>query len=240
MRHKVYILFHGSLNDFLPADKTDTAIVYSYDEAPAVKDAIEALGVPHPEVHTILVNNDAQGLNYKLQNEDKIQVYPVAEGEFRLDVREVRFVLDVHLGKLAKALRMLGFDSLYENDYTDKRIAEVAHSEHRIVLTRDVGLLKHKIIEHGYWLRSQHPEEQLAEVINYFQLKDRFNPLTRCLVCNASLMPVEKSEVYDLLPPKTKLYFHEFYQCVTCKRVYWKGSHFERMQAFINKLSSGY
>lgn len=156
MRHNVYIRFYGSLNDFLPSGRSGSYIPYAYNQATAVKDAIEALGVPHPEVHTILVNNTPAGFDYKVHGEDKIDVYPVAEGELEYQPDEARFVLDVHLGKLAKALRMLGFDVLYENSYTDQKIADLAQSESRIVLTRDVGLLKHKIITRDYWLRSQH------------------------------------------------------------------------------------
>lgn len=238
MRNKVQFRFYGNLNDFLSSDSSESYIDYTYDEAPSVKDAIEALGVPHPEVHTILVNNTPADFGYMLRSGDKFDVYPVADGAFGFQPNELRFVLDVHLGKLAKALRMLGFDTLYENSYTDKLMADLALSEKRIVLTRDVGLLKHKVITYGYWLRSQHLEEQLAEVINYFYLKDHFRPLTRCLVCNTTIVQVEKASVYEQLPPKTKLYYHEFYQCPLCKRVYWKGSHYERMEAFINHLSN--
>lgn len=241
MIHKVQFHFYGSLTDFLSTGRSGHVLCYTFTEAPSVKDAIEAHGVPHPEVEKILVNGTCVTFHYQLQPNDKIEVYPAVKGLKACCTTgccNVKFVLDVHLGKLAKALRMLGFDTSYHNSYTDKYIATLAEAENRIVLTRDVGLLKHKIIERGYWLRSQHPEEQLLEVIKYFGLKEYFRPLTRCLVCNSGLQQVDKNSVYNLLPPKTKLYFHEFYRCPDCLRIYWKGSHYEHMEGFINKLSA--
>ena len=131
---------------------------------------------------------------------------------------------------------MLGFDTLYEPAFNDKIIAEIAQNETRIVLTRDVGLLKQKQIKWGYWLRSQLLEPQLSEVVSHFRLTGRFQPFTRCLECNGLLKPVKKELVLEKLPPKTKLYFNEFYQCHNCERVYWKGSHYERMQQFIKQF----
>lgn len=239
MADTVYFQFYGSLNDFFPAGRKGAVIPYTFTRGQTVKDAIEALGVPHPEVYVVLKNQTAVPFNYRLSKDDILEVFPKsnlvhpgANGHHT----PIRFVLDVHVGKLAKALRMLGFDSLYENDYTDKMIASLAHAEDRSVLTRDIGLLKQKIISNGYWLRSQNLEEQLKEVIDHFQLQGEFKPLSRCLVCNSTLIEVDKASVLEILEPKTKAYFHEFYQCKQCKRVYWKGSHYERMMTFIRRF----
>lgn len=233
--------FYGSLQVFLSSGKADMEIAYPFSAAPAVKDAIEALGIPHPEVHKILANGSPVCFDYKIHNGDYIEVHP-CENSFDSICQDggetKRFVLDVHLGKLAKGLRMLGLDTLYENNYTDQEIAAIAAEQNRIVLTRDIGLLKHRKIAQGYWLRSQHLEEQLREIINHFQLKVDFTPLSRCLICNTMLNQVKKENVSELLPPKTKLYFHEFFQCPDCRRVYWKGSHYERMERFIKHLVS--
>ncbi|MCC9137818.1 Mut7-C ubiquitin/RNAse domain-containing protein [Pontibacter silvestris] len=236
--------FYGSLNDFLPRSKKHSQISYDFKNTPAVKDAIEAIGIPHPEIDVVLANDVPVDFTYPLQPNDLIKVYPATPEckcpssyslQANLPVTN-NFVLDVHLGKLAKALRMLGFNTLYQNDYTDKTIATIAEQENRIVLTRDVGLLKHKAIKHGYWLRSQHLEEQLAEVISYFKLKKKSQPFTRCLECNNNISVVAKEAVLDKLPPKTKQYFNEFYQCPTCSRVYWKGSHYDRMLQFVKRI----
>jgi uncharacterized protein with PIN domain len=203
-----------------------------------VKDLIEAMGVPHAEVREVLVNGEQVLLNHRLQPEDRVEVYPYdgTEEELLQGIAARRFVLDVHLGTLARSLRMLGFDTVYENDLHDKQLVELAKAEQRIVLTRDVNLLKQKAIPAGYWLRSQHTEEQLAEVLKRFQLLEQVNPFSRCLDCNGKIEAVDKATVLDQLPPKTQLYFHEFYQCSACHRVYWKGSHYTRMQELMERI----
>lgn len=233
--------FFGSLNDFPALSGNDYKIIYKFAGTPAVKDAVEAIGVPHPEIDVIIVNELPVDFAHLVHSDDNVEVYPADAGKewpagFSLQAKHPapdRFVLDVHLGKLARVLRMLGFDTCYENDYADKAIAHIAETEKRIVLTRDVGLLKHRNVRWGYWLRSQHLEEQLAEVLNYFNLKHKFTPFTRCIACNGSIQEVPKYSVLEQLPPNTKRYFNQFYQCDCCKRVYWKGSHYDRMQQFI-------
>lgn len=241
MDNSAAFTFFGSLNDFLPAAKREKQLPYTFTGAPAVKDAIEALGVPHPEV--ILVNRKPEGFYHPLQSGDAVAIYPAAmKKQFPADFSLCagrsapdKFVVDVHLGKLVRALRMLGLDSCYRNDYSDKDIAHIAETENRAVLTRDVSLLKQKSIRWGYWLRSQHPEEQLEEVISYFNLKDQLQPFSRCIACNGTITEVPKESVLAQLPPKTKIYFNDFYQCACCHRVYWKGSHDNRMQQFMER-----
>lgn len=219
MLHKAEFLFYGALNDFLPRPRKDIWLCYTFRDAPAVKDAIEALGVPHPELNVVLVNDNPVGLLYPLHPDDRVAVFPVGPeyswpDGYVIKTRTpvaVKFVLDVHLGKLARALRMLGFDTSYENNYSDKTIAQLAERDHCIVLTRDVGLLKQKVIKWGYWLRSQQPEEQLAEVIHYYELAEKLRPFEQCLACNGKIMAVPKEAILDKLPPKTKLYFEEFF-----------------------------
>ena len=246
MHANAQIYFHDTLNDFLPAAKKNKWIDYSFTGSPALKDAIEALGIPHPEVDVILVNKTPVGLQHPLKPQDRVEVYPAfaADPKFKdfsiqakLPISD-KFILDVHLGKLAKSLRLLGFDTYFDvNIPDDKAIATVSDVQNRIVLTRDIGLLKHKSVRRGYWLRSQSPAEQLKEVISYFQLQQNaFKPFTRCLVCNSCLTPIAKEEVWDKIPPKTKLYFNKFYHCPNCKRIYWQGSHYEKMLAFIQDL----
>jgi len=237
-------IFHGNLNDFLRPREKNTTLKYPFSNLPAVKDAIEALGVPHPEVDVILINQTPAGFMQPLHPHDQVAVYPAIPRRtwpagYSLQANlpaAAGFVLDVHLGKLAKSLRLLGFDTCYQNNYSDKAIADIAARDNRRVLTRDIGLLKQKKINWGYWLRSQHTEEQLAEVLTYFNLKNNLAPFTRCLACNGELTTVSKEAVWELLPPKTKQYFNQFYQCPTCRRVYWQGSHFDRMQEFVSRI----
>lgn len=236
--------FYEELNTFLPPERRKTTFAYAFQGHPAVKDAIEALGVPHTEVDLIVVNGVSVDFSYQLRNGDRVAVYPVFE---TLDVsplvrlrdrplRRPRFVLDVHLGKLARLLRMLGFDTLYRNDYEDADIVRIAVKEKRIVLTRDRGLLKHGDVTHGYWLRSTQPHEQLREVLQRFDLRGQIEPFTRCMRCNGHIESVDPAAVADRLPPKTAQYFDEFYRCSECGKIYWPGSHYERMQALVEEF----
>lgn len=233
--------FYAELNDFLPPDKRQKPITYRFLVPASVKDAIESLGVPHPEVDLILVNGRSVDFTYLIQNGDTISVYPVFEA---IDIsplvkvrpeplREVRFVLDVHLGQLATYLRLLGFDTRYRNDYDDDELAQISSHEHRILLTRDRGLLKRSIVTHGYCLRTTNPRQQLVDVVNRFDLRNLIKPFSRCMRCNGLLKPVEKAAIAQQLPPKTQQYYDEFYRCMHCRQIYWKGSHYQRMQQFI-------
>lgn len=243
MNNSARFRFYGSLNDFLSSEERERWICYGFKDKPAVKDAIEALGVPHPEVAAILLNNSAVNFAQGLHHQQQLEVYPAEilpvlpeDYQLRPPYRGTKkFILDVHLGKLTKALRMLGFDCHYENNLSDQAIAAIAEEKHRIVLTRDVGLLKHRKVCWGYWLRSQKPDEQLREVVEHFKLEKDCIPFTRCLACNDFIEAVSKESVLDKLPPKTKQHFQEFFQCQGCRRVYWKGSHYERMQETITQ-----
>lgn len=240
MKKTACFYFHDSLNDFLPVNRRNTRLTYTFTGKPAVKDAVEALGVPHPEIDVMLINGLPVNFSARLHAADEVEVYPALPerpwpagySRHANSPGPAQFVLDVHLGKLARALRLLGFDSRYENNYADKTIATIA-AENRIVLTRDIGLLKHNAIRRGYWLRSQHPEEQVTEVVRYFNLTAACRPFTRCLACNGQIIAVAKEAVWPQLPPKTRLYFNQFFQCPVCQRVYWSGSHYDRMQQFI-------
>lgn len=236
--------FYEELNDFLPEQKRKKNFLYRFSGSPSVKDAIEAIGIPHSEVDLILVNGKSVTFSHRLSENDNISVYPVFEildispvNRLRKDpLRTTRFILDVHLGKLAKYLRMAGFDTLYERHYTDPEIVDISHHKKRIILTRDVGILKYKKVTHGYWIRSQDPVEQFREVIHHFDLYNRLQPFQRCMHCNGLLEKASKSQVVQELKPRTREYYNEFYQCANCRKVYWKGSHVKRMQKLIDSI----
>lgn len=240
----IELRFYEELNDFLPASKRQVAFQHPLAGNPSVKDLIESIGVPHTEIDLILVNGLSVGFSKNIKDGDKISVYPVFES---LDItsvthlrpkplRETKFILDVHLGKLARYLRLLGFDTFYDNRYDDVVIRDLAKAEHRIILTRDVELLKHKKVTHGYWVRETDPEKQVSEILDKFDLKRNINPFTRCLVCNGIMQPVKKEFIVQALQPKTKKYYQAFYQCDQCHKIYWEGSHFAKMNSLINKF----
>jgi len=245
MPGEISIRFYEELNDFLPEKWRKKTFSYSYNQVGSVKDLVESLGVPHTEIDLILVNGHSVDFSYLVQADDQVSVYPVFEA---LDIspiiklrpkplRTTRFVLDTHLGRLAAYLRMLGFDTLYRNDYDDATLAEISVNEQRILLTCDIQLLMRKIITHGYFVRARQPKKQLLEVIKRFDLKNNLHPFTRCLHCNGLVEQVEKKSIEQRLLPRTKEYYNEFWQCSQCKKIYWKGTHYQKMQNLVVKLS---
>lgn len=238
--------FYEELNDFLPPPRRKRDIVVEFERRNSIKDMIESLGVPHTEIDLILVNREPVDFSYIVEDQDRISVYPVFES---LDIsplvrlrpaplRRIRFVLDTHLGKLAKYLRILGFDTLYSNEYDDETLAEIScQGKGRILLTRDISLLKRKQVSHGYYVRETRPRLQTREVINRFDLIRLIKPFRRCVHCNTEIQPVEKQVIADKVPEGVLRDFNEFVMCNDCGRVYWKGSHYDRMVTFINYLT---
>lgn len=245
--HQARFRFYAELNDFLPRDRRGGDAPYAFDGTPSVKDAIEAQGVPHVEVDLILVDGVPVGFGHQLRDGVRVSVYPVFE---TLDVAEVvrlrpaplrvpRFACDVHLGKLARRLRLLGFDTLYRNDWDDADLAAVVAAEQRCLLTRDVGLLKRGEVDRGYWLRVTDPGLQIREVIDRLDLRRSARPFSRCLVCNGGLDPIAKEAVLGELPLRTGLEHEEFRGCAACGRIYWRGSHFDRLDRMVRDLLTG-
>lgn len=237
-------VIYDELNDFLPSEKKNKLISYSFNGKPSIKDAIEAIGVPHPEVNLIVVNEKSVGFDYHLRDGDAVSVYPISNSSFEASKVKLReeppseFIADVNLGKLARMLRMSGFNTVYKNSYSDHDVAGRAEKEKRLVLTRDRRLLRFKIITHGYWVRATKPGDQIIEVMRRFDLISTIRPFNICLECNGIIEPVEKETILDDLEPKTKLYYDEFYHCVSCEKIYWKGSHYEHMSEQISQISS--
>jgi uncharacterized protein with PIN domain len=237
--------FYEELNDFLPESRRKCSFMHKYEGACSVKDAIEAVGVPHVEVDLIIIDGKSVDFSCRLTGGEHVAVYPVFESfdispivHLRPEpLRRTRFVIDVNLGALARRLRMLGFDCLYRNDYKDDEIADISVAEKRIILTRDRGLLKIGKITHGYWLRSQIPEKQIEEVLQRLDLYSQVSPFYRCISCNGAMEPVSKSEIIDELEPLTKKYYNEFYRCLQCGKIFWKGSHYESMLRRIKKIT---
>lgn len=244
---EVNILFHAELNDFLSPEQRRRRISITLNNHPAVKDTIESLGIPHTQVDVILVNGDSVTFAYQLQADDRIDVYPFnrsPDNQQHIHLqpslpREPKFVLDTHLGKLASYLRMLGFDTLYRNDYSDEDLARISHHEDRYLLTRDRGLLKRNIVTHGYHLSSTNARDQLAEVIRRFNLTYLFRPFQRCMACNGELSRVAKEVIQDRLAANTQKYYDDFFICNQCGNIYWEGSHYQHMQQFIQEVVDG-
>ena len=237
-RNAVTIRFYAELNDFLSAERRQQALEVRCFGTPSVKDLIESLGVPHTEVDCILVNGESAGFDRQVQAGDRISVYPMFE---RFDIsttscidrsplREPRFIVDVHLGRLARDLRLLGFDTRWRSDLDDDEIRAASFAEHRIILTRDLGILRHGAVEHGYFVRATDPLEQVTEVVRALQLEGQLQPWTRCTCCNTPLQPADPGDVAGRVPDAILRSYERFVACPGCDRVYWPGSHYDRMR----------
>ncbi|MCB0172292.1 MAG: Mut7-C ubiquitin/RNAse domain-containing protein [Anaerolineae bacterium] len=236
--------FYADLNDFLPAHRRQKTFIHKFDLNASAKDMIESLGVPHPEIDMILANGRPVDFSYLVQDGDRITVYPfftvLAPDAFNrvrpapLDLP--RFVLDVHLGQLARYLRMFGFDTLYRINFDDEVLARISSAEQRILLTRDRGLLKRSLVVHGYCLRTTRPRQQLLDVLRRFDLFDAIRPFQRCINCNGRLEPVDKTLIRDQLPARIWAEYDEFRRCQACHQIYWQGSHLARMERFIRGI----
>jgi uncharacterized protein with PIN domain/sulfur carrier protein ThiS len=242
----VCIRFYAELGDLLPTAQRGREFSALFSPGRTVKDLIEGLGVPHTEVDLVLVNGHSVDFSHVLSAGDRVSVYPMFEA-FDISsvtqvrpapLRQPRFVLDVHLGRLAVLLRLAGFDSCYRNDLEDREIVTLAQTEHRTILTRDRGLLKRRAVTHGYLVRATDPRSQLAEVVDHFDLRAGFEPFSRCPLCNGSVEAVAKADVSDALPPHTALTHHDFYRCRACRHVYWKGSHYRAIMRLLDQMRS--
>lgn len=236
--------FYASLNDFLPGRRQFTSFVHRFELPASVKDMIEAMGVPHPEVDLILVNSEPAPFSYLVRNGDRVSVFPLfyqigVPPEAKLGSKPLpraRFVLDAQLGKLARYLRMLGFDSSYQNHAQDAELAVLSVKEDRILLTRDRELLKRGRVRRGYFVRETAPLKQVTEVLRRYELFGKIHPFQRCIQCNGVLKSVSKGEVVERLLPRTRRYFQRFRCCPGCGRIYWPGSHYDRMRSLIERI----
>ena len=241
----VLFRFFGRLNQFLPKKCRQLVVPYELRGTVVVKHAIESQGIPHTEVDLILANGASIGFYQKLNEGDLLSVYPNFTSMDIAAIQKLRpplpkppgFVIDNHLGQLARNLRLLGFDCLYSNTMDDQGLAAISSEQDRVLLTRDRRLLMRKQVTYGYCPLSLDPEKQLLDVVQRYQLRPHIRPWRRCLRCNGILEQVKKAAVIDRLEPKTKKYYHHFQICQDCEQIYWKGSHYPPLDQLVNKFS---
>lgn len=224
--------FHGELAEFLARERRGAAFLYACARAATVKHAIEALGVPHTEAGRLTVNGEAATLSRIVREGDVIEVFPPLAANTFPSARAA-FIADAHLGGLARLLRMLGFDTLFENAYTDRQILDIASGERRIVLTRDLELLKCRDVLRGCFVHALKPEAQLKEVVARYALARHAQPFSLCLHCNVRLEAAPESTVAERVPAPIVERYVDFVSCGGCHRIYWRGSHWERMRAML-------
>lgn len=224
--------FHGELTEFLPYGKRGGAFSHACARAATLKNAIESLGVPHTETGRLTVNGEPATLSRIVREADAIEIFPQRAADVELD-GPPSFIADAHLGGLARLLRMLGFDTLFENAYADRHILELIARERRILLTRDRELLKCRDVSRGCFVRAVKSEAQLAEVVARYALARHARPFTLCLHCNVRLEAATPEAVAARVPQPIAARYTRFVRCPGCERVYWEGSHWERMRAML-------
>jgi hypothetical protein len=227
-----YFRFHAELATFVKRELRGARFAYECARAANLKNAIEALGVPHTEVGTVLVNGAPATLQRTVREGDEVEVFAYAEVQGSAPL----FLADAHLGALARFLRMLGFDTVHDQALADREIRRIAQDEGRVVLTRDRDLLKCREIERGCYVRALKPEAQLREVAARYQLAERARPFTLCLHCNLALAPIGRGLVATRVPQRVLELHDAFTHCAGCDRVYWPGTHYERMKSALAGL----
>ncbi len=233
---QIKVHFYHSLNNFIAPALSATEIIHNFDRKASVKDMIESFNVPHPEVELILVNGIAVNFNY-IAADGGPEVKPLLPLRSELP-RPPVFVVDSNLGKLARYLRLLGFDCLYRNDFGDATVATIASEQQRIVLTRDRSLLQRRIITYGYFVRANLPKIQTQKVLKRFNLYSLIKPLTRCTHCNGKLMETGKQQIEHCLEPLTRKYYEKFLVCPECGQIYWQGGHYVRIKLLIDEFAA--
>ena len=224
--------FHDELERFLAPAHRGRLIARDCARAATLKNAIEALGVPHTEVGRLAVNGAPATLARIVREGDAVEVFPPAPGTGTGD-GPLAFIADAHLGGLARMLRMLGFDTLYDNGFHDPEIIAIAARERRIVLSRDRELLKCREIARGAYVHALKPEAQLRELAARYALERHMRPFTLCLECNLPLTEAARDVAQARIPDRIFARYARFMHCAGCNGIFWEGSHWERMRAVL-------
>jgi hypothetical protein len=233
---RVRVRVYGDLQFFTDEPELEVPI-----GAPrSVKDLLASVGVPHPEIAVVVVNGTAVGFDQRVRGGDRVAAYPPWHTlEVAPSVQRPRpaprFVLDVHLGTLARRLGVLGLDVDYATDRDDDALARIADEQDRVLLTRDRQLLMRTTVRHGYCPRSDDPDEQVLEVVRRFVAEDDLAPFSRCPACNDELVAVAKEEVVDEIGPHTRATQDVFRRCPACDRVFWPGSHVDALEPLVDR-----
>ncbi len=225
------IAFAPELRLFLAAPNRRGEVAVPLDGTSSLGHVVESLGVPLPEVGTLTVNGRRVDPSYRPRDGERVGVAAVRRPQ-PLPTTPPRFILDVHLGALARRLRLVGVDTAYGNDADDDTLIEHAAEQRRVLLTQDRGLLRRRRLWLGAYVRGADPDDQLADVLDRFA--PPLAPWTRCTACNGPLEPVRKESIEHLLEPGTRRTYTEYARCRACRRLYWKGAHHRRLEAIVD------
>ncbi len=243
----VRVRFYGELRIFLLRRFSAAAFSCPVREKTSIKDLVESLGVPHTQIDALFVNGKPVNFSYLIFDKDSIRVYPDASrlrfaAPKKLQPRNPhnpKFIADVHLGKVARILRLLGFDVFLDAALSDTDIINQSLKNKRIILTRDRGILKQRRVRYGYYVKEDSLEEQMRSIIKRYALKDKIKPFTRCSKCNGQLKVVAKQKILAQLPSLTRQYYNEFYRCSGCGKIYWPGTHLPSLLTTLKRIIPG-
>lgn len=228
------IVLHGDLRDFSSESSA------RFTGEPSIKDVIESIGVPHPEIDLVVLDGASITLETKARDGMTLELFPVREGpDFQprlIPPGAPRFVLDGHLGKLARILRLLGFDTWWERNPADELLADLSSREDRILLTRDLGCLKRGIVRRGAFVRATEQVLQGREIVKRYELATKARPFTRCLSCNGVLTESSAAEASAVVPARVLEVHQRFLRCITCGHFYWAGTHQDRLQTLVDRV----
>lgn len=238
------LVFHGDLKELLRIPHENGAVSYSLGRRASLKDVIESLAIPHTEIWRVLHAGKIVELTAIACASARYDIFPFLSADRQtlqsaLDAtypEGLRFLVDSTALKLARCLRLLGLDVETVDHMDCREIARRATAEHRILLTRNRELLQLKQLSCGRLLRSEDYQAQLQEVTTCFPSSRQTRLFSRCMQCNGVLQRVDKASILHLLEPLTIQYYDEFRQCPKCAKVYWKGSHYEKMVKFVETL----
>lgn len=242
MTKQATLYLTGSLRDFLKnKQQKSSPLNITFELNPSVKDLIESRGIPHTAIFKLEVNGRERSFDYNVREGDEITPYPFEKVDATTldDIfsSPSKFVLDVHLGKLAKTLRLLGIDTSWDADWEESKILHLSNRQKRMILSRNIGLLRNGEARYGYWVRATDPDKQVQELFKRFNISDYISPFSRCMKCNGLLEEVELSQVEERVPPKVQEWHSLFYECLHCRQVYWEGSHYKKLQEKVNRLT---
>jgi uncharacterized protein with PIN domain len=240
----VTLRFYAELNDLLPGNSRRVDFQIPLKDKRSIKDLIESLGVPHTEVDLILANGKSVDFSYVVREGDRFSVYPVFESlnvkhATRLrpsPLRKTRFVADADLGDTVRLMRTLGFDVSFDPGWNKEVIIGISRRENRIILTRSRSLLKFRNVTHGILIRPGTRLDHVRHILERFDIRDQAKPFSRCPVCNGLLEKVDRENVQDRIPLKTRAFCDRYFQCGACGKIYWNGTHRIAMQKTIDAL----
>jgi uncharacterized protein len=215
---------------FLVPRNRRSGVQVSCDGTSTVGHLVEALGVPLTEVGSLVASGRPVAPSYRPVGGDVLEVRPVTRPQ-RLPLAPPLFLLDVHLGALARRLRLVGVDSAYSNDAGDDELIVAANEQNRVLLTRDRGLLRRRSLWLGGYVRGDRPDEQLRDVLERFA--PPLAPWTVCTACNGRLTAVRKADIEGLLQPGTRRTYDAFARCPACGQVYWRGAHSQHLARIV-------